>query len=186
MLNTARHVWSSQLRPTSSSVVQIDRIDPLYFAHSSRIDLKEETRIKATSDEASAWVKENESPNGIILIVLILRQKYWYIQQAAPPNFISDIFYLTVAMSHFGYLRTISNFEELSKHTEDMQRHLDILNGDGSWMGVSCSSSAGHYNFTDTIHEQTPFQARTEAAINQVKVKFKPCCISWMIVDGLL
>jgi ubiquitin conjugation factor E4 B len=33
-----------------------------------------------------------------------------------------------------------------------MQRHLDMLNGDGSWMG-------------------TPFQARTETAINQVKVE---------------
>jgi len=33
-----------------------------------------------------------------------------------------------------------------------MQRHLDMLNGDGSWMG-------------------TPFQARTEDAINQVKTE---------------
>ena len=47
-----------------SDDVQIDRIDPLYFAHSSRIDVKEETRIKATSDEASDWANENESPGG--------------------------------------------------------------------------------------------------------------------------
>ena len=47
-----------------SDVVQIDRIDPLYFAHSSRIDVKEETRIKATSDEASNWVNENQSLGG--------------------------------------------------------------------------------------------------------------------------
>src|SRR5882762_5318834 len=40
-------------------------------------------------------------------------------------------------MSHYGYMRTISNFEELGKHIDDMQRHLDMLNGDGSWMGVS-------------------------------------------------
>ena len=50
-----------------TSDVQIDRIDPQYFAHSSRIDVKEETRIKATSDEASEWVKENESPNGGVI-----------------------------------------------------------------------------------------------------------------------
>lgn len=55
---------------------------------------------------------------------------------AGPPNFISDIFYLTVAISHFGYLRTISNFEDLGKHVDELQRHLDMLQGDGSWMGV--------------------------------------------------
>lgn len=40
-------------------------------------------------------------------------------------------------MSHYGYLRTISAFEDLGKHVEDMQRQLDMVNGDGSWMGVS-------------------------------------------------
>ena len=34
---------------------QMDKIDPLYLAHSHRIDVKEETRIKATSDEALEW-----------------------------------------------------------------------------------------------------------------------------------
>jgi ubiquitin conjugation factor E4 B len=50
---------------------KIDRIDTLYFAHSSRIDVKEETRIKATSDEASAWVKENESHNGSFSFIFL-------------------------------------------------------------------------------------------------------------------
>jgi ubiquitin conjugation factor E4 B len=48
------------------SAVQMDRIDIQYFAHSSRINVKDETRIKATSDEASAWVEENASPNGSV------------------------------------------------------------------------------------------------------------------------
>ena len=39
-------------------------------------------------------------------------------------------------MSHYGYLRTISAFEDLGKHLDDMQRQLDMINGDGSWMGV--------------------------------------------------
>jgi len=55
---------------------------------------------------------------------------------APEPNFISNIFYLTVAMSHYGYLRTIQTFNDLSKHIEDIQRHHDMLNGDGSWMTV--------------------------------------------------
>ena len=46
--------------PTS----QIDRIDPLYYARSDRLDLKEETRINATSGEAEEWWKESQAPGG--------------------------------------------------------------------------------------------------------------------------
>jgi ubiquitin conjugation factor E4 B len=115
-----------------ANYTKMDRIDLNYYAHSSRIDLKEETRIKTTSEEANEWAKQNQVSN------------------APPPNFISEIFYLTVAMCHYGYLRTIQSFNDLGKHTHDLQRHLDRLNGDGSWMG-------------------SPLQARTEAAIKQVK-----------------
>ncbi len=55
---------------------------------------------------------------------------------APPPNFISDIFYLTIGMGHYGYQRTIHHLGETAKHLDDIQRHLDYLNGDGSWMGV--------------------------------------------------
>lgn len=88
---------------------------------------------------------------------------------APPPNFISDIFYLTIAMSHYGYLRTIQTYHDFEKHIEDIQQHLDRLNGDGSWMGVSdfLSDSLKCRLLTKT---QTPLQARTEAAIQQMKV----------------
>lgn len=119
-----------------SDEVQIDRIDPLFFAHSSRIDVKEETRIKSTSDEASNWVDENKSLGGEFFLPH-KKSLHSEASSAPPPNFISDIFYLTVAMSHYGYLRTISAFEDLGKHLDDMQRQLDMINGDGSWMGVS-------------------------------------------------
>ncbi|KAG7088410.1 hypothetical protein E1B28_012407 [Marasmius oreades] len=114
---------------------KVDRIDPLYFAHSPRLDVREETRIKATSEEATRWAEENRLTAG-----------------APPPNFISDVFYLAVAMSHYGYQKTISSFMDLGKHLDDIQRHLDFLQGDGSW-------TTG------------PLRARTEAAINAVKLE---------------
>jgi len=43
-------------------------------------------------------------------------------------------------MSHYGYLKTIQKYNDLAKNTDELQRHLDFLNGDGSWMGVSFSS----------------------------------------------
>ena len=39
----------------------MDRIDSAYYAHSSRIDLTEETRVNATNDEAEEWRKQNEA-----------------------------------------------------------------------------------------------------------------------------
>ncbi|KDR82849.1 hypothetical protein GALMADRAFT_238456 [Galerina marginata CBS 339.88] len=115
-----------------ANFTKIDRIDPLYYAQSTRIDLGDETRLKATSEEAQKWEEENR------------------IHGAPAPNFISNIFYLTVAMSHYGYLRTIQSYNDLGKHVDDLQRHLDMLNGDGSWM-------------------TSPLRARTEAAIAHVK-----------------
>jgi ubiquitin conjugation factor E4 B len=96
---------------------KMDRIDPYYFSVSTRIDLKEETRIKATSDEAAQWVEESKS-------------------KAATPNFISDIFYLCNALGHYGYIRTIQVYEDLGKTLDDYQRHHDMIVGDGSWMGT--------------------------------------------------
>lgn len=59
-------------------------------------------------------------------------------------------------MSHYGYLRTISAFEDLGKHLDDMQRHLDMLNGDGSWMGVSLMDSILRA-FTDSFPRTDTF-----------------------------
>ena len=42
----------------------MDRIDPAYYAHSTRIDINDETRINATNDEAESWRKENEATTG--------------------------------------------------------------------------------------------------------------------------
>ncbi|KZV65315.1 hypothetical protein PENSPDRAFT_614272 [Peniophora sp. CONT] len=112
---------------------KLDRIDRHYYARSSRIELKDETRINATSDEANGWVEENKLAPG-----------------AAPPNFISDIFYLTLAVMHYGLCKTMDNFEETSKHLDELKRHLKTIEGDRSWEG-------------------TAFAARVEASIRQVK-----------------
>ncbi|KAH9480417.1 Ubiquitin conjugation factor E4 [Psilocybe cubensis] len=115
-----------------ANYTKMDRIDPLYYVHSNRIDLSDETRIKATSEEAHKWEEENKN------------------SLAPPPNFISNIFYLTVAMSHYGYLRTIQTFNDLSKSSDELQRQLDMVQGDGSWM-------------------TSPMRPRTEALIAMIK-----------------
>ena len=73
-------------------------------------------------------------------------------------------------MSHHGYLQTIQNYNNLAKHIDDLQRHLDMLNGDGSWMGVQVVLYDSMFSWTDKCPlTQSPMQTRTEAAINHVK-----------------
>ncbi|KAI0061420.1 hypothetical protein BV25DRAFT_1805616 [Artomyces pyxidatus] len=112
---------------------KIDRIDKHYFAHSDRIYASDETRINATSEEAAEWMNKNLLAEG-----------------APPPNFISDIFYLTLASNHYGFLKTVQTFDEYNKQLDDAKKHLASITGDRSWVG-------------------TPFQPRMEAAIKQVK-----------------
>ncbi|KAA1469869.1 hypothetical protein DENSPDRAFT_835542 [Dentipellis sp. KUC8613] len=116
-----------------ANYTKIDRIDRHYFAHSSRIDVKEETRINATAPEAAQWAESNRAPAG-----------------TPPPNFISEIFYLTLAMNHYGYQKTIQTFEDYGKQIDDLRKHLDSINGDQSWVG-------------------TTFQRQVESAIKQAK-----------------
>ncbi len=130
--------------PCHLTISQIDRIDPLYFAHSSRINLKEETRINTTSDEAEAWRQQNANPNGnshsslegSVFPSHHLKTSLSLTSAGPRPNFISDIFFLTLTLSHYGYLKTVSNFEELARQYDDLQRHREMLEGDGSWRGV--------------------------------------------------
>lgn len=116
--------------------LQIDRIDANYFNVSDRINLAEETRVNATSEEAENWRKEN-TPSTRTFPPFPLTH-FPNTSTATPPNFITEIFYLTLAMNHYGYQKTISTFEELAKTHDDMVRHREQLEGDGSWRQV-CS-----------------------------------------------
>lgn len=54
-----------------NKLVQLGRIDPLFYARSSRINIKDETRIKATSEEASEWEEKQKDPNGSFVIFIL-------------------------------------------------------------------------------------------------------------------
>lgn len=67
---------------------------------------------------------------------------------APPPNFISDIFYLTLAIGHYGLQKTIQTFEDLSKEHDEVRRHLDNITADNTWMGVSVHHGDCHPTLT--------------------------------------
>ncbi|KAG9315705.1 ubiquitin elongating factor core-domain-containing protein [Chiua virens] len=118
---------------------KMDRIDPLYFAVSNRIDVSEETRIKATSEETGEWAEANKG-------------------NAATPNFISEIFYLCNAMGHYGYLKTTQTYDDFAKHHDELQRHHDMINGDGSWIG-----SAFHARTEAALNQMKSEMAKIQA-----------------------
>ncbi|QRV77647.1 ubiquitin conjugation factor E4 [Ceratobasidium sp. AG-Ba] len=86
---------------------KIDRIDPKYFAMSQRVNLAEETRLKATQEEVSAWEKRI-TEGGVV-----------------PQNFISDIFFLCAGFNHLGIVRTIGTYDEILKHLNEIDRWLE-------------------------------------------------------------
>lgn len=81
-----------------------------------------------------------KDPNGNIAHHPVSKLDYYAqpnpTRTAPAPNFISNIFFLTVAMSHYGYLKTVQTYGDLGKQIEEVERHLEFLNGDGSWRGV--------------------------------------------------
>jgi hypothetical protein len=56
---------------TSCTMIQIDRIDLLYYVNSSRVNVKEETRINATSEEVVEWENQIQSSSGIVIYSVI-------------------------------------------------------------------------------------------------------------------
>lgn len=97
--------------------------------------MKEETRINATSNEAEEFRQQHGNDNGSSGSFSD-HTRADDTDILAPPNFISDIFYITLAMSHYGYNKTITMFEDLARQRDDMTRQLEQLQGDGSWQSV--------------------------------------------------
>ena len=60
---------------------------------------------------------------------MLIYETEWTTTLTGPaPNFISDIFYLTSAMNHYGLNRSLQTFDDLHKATDDFQRRLDFFN----------------------------------------------------------
>ncbi|CAG8568426.1 6693_t:CDS:10 [Paraglomus occultum] len=97
---------------------KIDRIDPEYFRKSNRINISQETKIKATQQEAEAYYKHPPT-------------------DAQAPNFISEIFFLNIAMHHYGLLRTFANYNNFIKDLSDIQKQIERLKeGRPQWSGT--------------------------------------------------
>ncbi|MCJ1389352.1 hypothetical protein MMC18_002208 [Xylographa bjoerkii] len=88
---------------------KIDRIDVEYLRRKPRIDIKDETKLNAdqnTSDEYYSHHIEGE------------------------PNFISEVFFLTLAAHHYGTEATNQQLSQLEKDLKHMEKRLALLEAD--------------------------------------------------------
>lgn len=97
---------------------KLDKVDSNYYHKSSRLSIAEETKIRATKEEADLYFA---SPPA----------------STSPVNFISDIFYLTCGIQHVGLGKTVNNRGDLEKKLGELEKELKQVETDPSWRGVS-------------------------------------------------
>ncbi|ODQ65742.1 hypothetical protein NADFUDRAFT_46380 [Nadsonia fulvescens var. elongata DSM 6958] len=91
------------------SCTKITKVDPDYFCKTDLINIDEETKISSDLAESKKYYQENTSTEG------------------ETPNFISDVFFLTVAYMHYGLGGTIQSLTRLKKTVEELKSNLDRL-----------------------------------------------------------
>ncbi|KAK9476479.1 ubiquitin elongating factor core-domain-containing protein [Lipomyces japonicus] len=91
-----------------ASFAKIDKIDPLYFRKSTRIDIKDEVKLDTDQQHFDEYYAQR-------------------IQDGPAPNFISEVFYLTVAAHHYGLGGAMNNQAQLSNDIKELEKHLKQL-----------------------------------------------------------
>ncbi|KAJ3088787.1 hypothetical protein HK102_007908 [Quaeritorhiza haematococci] len=104
-------------------------IDPHYFKHpKSRLDISELTRINADKETADEYFKS----------FLAAQQQNPGAWLSTSPNFVSDVFYLTLAAHHYGLLSTIRYYQQFVRGVEDFREQVEAMRNErdrGAWQG---------------------------------------------------
>ncbi|TQS39346.1 hypothetical protein Golomagni_00131 [Golovinomyces magnicellulatus] len=88
------------------SFSKIDKIDINYFRKNPRIDIKEETKLNADQDASN---------------------NYYNVTLEGSSNFISEVFFLTMAAHHYGNGGTISMLKSLGKDIEYLEQKISQI-----------------------------------------------------------
>ncbi|KFY81594.1 hypothetical protein V500_11274 [Pseudogymnoascus sp. VKM F-4518 (FW-2643)] len=88
-----------------STFSKVSKIDPDYFRRSPRIDIKDETKLN--SDQKTS-------------------DKFYEEKLEGTPNFITEVFFLTVAAHHYGSEAANSKLKSLDRDISSLQKQLAI------------------------------------------------------------
>lgn len=89
-----------------STFSKIDRIDVGYLRRSPRVDIKEETKLNADQSQSDSFYAQKVDGTS---------------------NFISEVFFLTLAAHHYGSEATNSKLKNLDKDIKFYEKHLKSL-----------------------------------------------------------
>lgn len=96
------------------------------------MDIREETKVKATQEEADAYYGPQEMDGEL------LRNQALTVVDRTSPNFVSDLFFLLNAYQHFGLAKTIGNRTTAERNLGDIEKELKRAEASRrDWQGVS-------------------------------------------------
>ncbi|MBW0490567.1 hypothetical protein O181_030282 [Austropuccinia psidii MF-1] len=115
---------------------KIDKVDPFYFKRSNRLNIREETKINATKEESDQFFESMDSAH------------------TAGVNFISEIFFLNVAIFRLGILAVSKNWDKKAREIDDMKKELERAEADRRWDGTphEAARKASLTKFKNQIH----------------------------------
>ncbi|WAQ85400.1 hypothetical protein PtA15_6A28 [Puccinia triticina] len=121
MINTQAVLLQFAAPFLDSQYSKIDKVDPLYFKRSTRLNIREETKINATLQESEEFLGSSTNPE--------------------PVNFISEIFFLNVAIFRLGILTIAKNWNTKARDIDDMKKELVRAEADRRWDGTPQESA---------------------------------------------
>ncbi|KAI5952552.1 ufd2 [Candida jiufengensis] len=104
--------------------VKIDKIDVDYFTKSNLIDIKEESRVNSTIEEANKFSETRKEELG----------------EGQPANFISDCFNLTLAYLHYGIGGIFIKFDRLKRQIEQFEQRIKLIEAGRSIPGMETAN----------------------------------------------
>ncbi|KAK4689997.1 ubiquitin conjugation factor E4 B, partial [Tremellales sp. Uapishka_1] len=89
---------------------RIDKIDPEFYRFTKRIDIEDETKIRATKEEADEYFGYGKDGMEV--------------DSKPPTNFISDLFFLLNSFQHLGVTKTVGTRLKAEKNISEMEKEL--------------------------------------------------------------
>ncbi|KAI8636432.1 ubiquitin elongating factor core-domain-containing protein [Parasitella parasitica] len=89
---------------------KIDKIDTTFLRTSKRLNISEDTKINATKEQSDAY--------------------YGQEQELKEHNFITEIFFMTLAFMHYGPIRALVNYNEFMREYNEVRKQNDKAQAD--------------------------------------------------------
>lgn len=150
---------------------KIDKVDSDYYRHSKRLNIAEETKMRATKEEADEFFGSTMDSD-------------------AKPNFISDIFFLLNSISHLGLVKTIGTRIKAERNISDIEKELKNLEArQPEWAGNPTHEAQGAAAIQKAKDDIATLHASIHAydtqlldpTFNRLNVTFNGFVMNWLV-----